>query len=84
LCTFRLRLPDDVIVEHVADFLRAGHFAFLATGERALGFLANDVVAKLDTFVADKNRWPGDQLAHLMLRLSAERAVKRALGVRTT
>ena len=43
--------------------------------------LLDDVLAQLDAFIADEHRWPGDELAHLMLALSAERTVERVLGV---
>jgi hypothetical protein len=76
-----LFLTDHVIVENVADLLRRGDAAILLADERRLGLFANDVVAELDTFVADEHGRSGDELAHLVLRLAAERAIERALGV---
>lgn len=32
----------------------------------------DDVVAKIDAFIADVDRWSGDQLAHVILMLAAE------------
>ena len=72
---FRAFLADHIIVEHIADFLRRGHFAILATSASALGFLANDVVAQLHTFIADENRGPCNQLADFMLGFTAEGAI---------
>jgi hypothetical protein len=42
----------------------------------ALALLRDDVVAELDALVADVDRRPGDELAHLSLTLSAERALE--------
>src|SRR6185295_16424064 len=42
-----------------------------------LELLANDVVAELDAFVADKNRRTGDQLTNFVLTLAAEGAVQQ-------
>jgi hypothetical protein len=41
----------------------------------SLVLFADDIHAQLDAFIADENRRPGDQLADLMLALSAEGAV---------
>src|SRR5688572_8919762 len=76
----RLVLADDVLVEDVADLargrqVRLGALAALIGG----GFLADDVVAKLDALVADEDRRAGDQLSYLVLALAAERAVKKLL-----
>jgi hypothetical protein len=42
--------------------------------------LADDVHAQFDALVADKYGRTGDELAHLVLALAAERAVERILG----
>src|SRR5205807_915393 len=34
-----------------------------------------------DAFVTDEYRWAGDELAHLVLALAAERAIERVLGL---
>ena len=73
-------LADHIIVEHLADLGR-GRDPVAGLDQRRLGLLADDVVAQLDAFVADEHGRPGDELPHLMLRLAAERAVKRALAV---
>jgi len=68
-------LADDIIIEDIADFLRRRHFAILASGRGALGFLADDVVAQLDTFIADEYCGSGNQLADFMLGFAAEGAI---------
>ena len=68
-------LSDHIIVQHIADFLRRRHLAVLAAGCRALGFLANDVVAQFHAFIADEHRGSCDQLADFMLGFSAEGAI---------
>jgi hypothetical protein len=39
------------------------------------------VFAQLDAFIADEHRRSGNELAHLMLALAAERAVERILRI---
>src|SRR5690606_27318533 len=70
-------------VESVADLPGRGDLAILLSGNAALGFLADNVVAQLDALIADEHRRAGDQLANLVLRLPAEAAVEGALTVRT-
>src|ERR1700757_1069672 len=41
-----------------------------------LVLLADDVHAEFDAFVADEHRRAGDELAHLLLGLAAERAIE--------
>src|SRR5689334_8910952 len=70
---FRRLLPDDVLVEDLADLVRRWQLAAIrACRLAARAFLANDVVAKLDAFIADEHRRAGDQLAHLVLALAAK------------
>src|ERR1700675_4527988 len=73
-------LPDDVVVENLADFLRRRDAVSRFT-QRGLFLFLNDVPAQLDAFIADEHRWAGDELAHLMLALAAERAVERILRI---
>lgn len=75
-------LADHIIVEVLADFERRRHRAVLARSDPALDFLADDVVAQFDAFIADEYGGAGNQLADFMLRLAAEGAVKSALAVR--
>src|SRR5713101_2098880 len=72
-------LPDDVVVEDLADLLRrqdaVGRFH-----KRGLVLLADDVHAQLDALVANEDGRPGNELADLVLALAAERAIERVLG----
>src|ERR1700730_8153937 len=45
-------------------------------------FVFDDVVAQPDALVADEDRRPGNELAHLVLRLTAERAIERVVRLR--
>jgi hypothetical protein len=80
--TLGIGLADHVIVEDAEDFLRRGN-AFLALHHRGFVLLADDVHAQLDAFITDEDGRARDQLAHLVLALSAERAVESVLGVAT-
>ena len=75
-----LRLADDIIIQHFADFARRRN-AFLALHERGFVLLADNVHAELDAFIADENSRARDELADLVLALAAERAVERVLRV---
>ena len=71
-------LADHVLVEDGADLVRHRQIGLGALGAvLALGLLADDVVAELDALVADEHRRAGDQLAHFVLALAAERAVQQ-------
>ena len=68
-------LADHVLVEDLEDLARLGQVA--AGGVRLLlELLADDVVAELHAFIADEHAGARDQLAHLVLALSAEGAVE--------
>jgi hypothetical protein len=69
-------LADHVLVENGVDLSRHGQLV-LATPARSPALLADDVVAEVDALVADEDRRAGDQLAHLVLALAAERAVQK-------
>ena len=73
-------LADDVVVENLADFLRRRN-AVARLHQRGLVLLADDVHAQFDAFVADEHRGAGDELAHLVLALAAERAVQGVLRI---
>jgi hypothetical protein len=75
-----MHLPDDVIVEHVADVAR-GRYAVGGLEPGGLRLLPDDVHAELDAFIADEDSRARDQLAHLVLALSAEGAVEGVLAV---
>jgi hypothetical protein len=69
-------LADHVLVENGVDLSRHGELVLATVGAALLHFLADDVVAQVDALVADEYRRAGDQLAHLVLALAAERAVQ--------
>ena len=73
-------LADDVVVENLADLLR-GRNAVARFRQRRLVLLADDVHAQFDALVANEDGRPGDELAHLVLALAAERAVERVLRI---
>src|SRR5580704_6548576 len=73
-------LADDVVVEDLTDLLR-GRNIVTRFPQQGLVLLADDVEAKLDAFVANEDGRPGDELAHLVLALAAERAVERVLRI---
>ena len=73
-------LTDHVVVENLADFPRRRN-AVARLHQRGLVLLADDVHAQLDAFVANEDGRPGNELAHLVLALAAERAVERVLQI---
>src|SRR5262249_17069400 len=75
-------LADDVVVKNFAYFLW-GRNAVARLHQRGLVLLADDVHAQFDALVADEHGRTSDELAHLVLALAAERAVKRILGIAT-
>jgi len=76
----RTALPDHIVIENVANFLR-GRDTVPRLHQRGLVLLANDIHAQLDTFIANENSRAGDQLANLVLALAAKGAVERILGI---
>src|SRR4030095_6328590 len=69
------------LIEALADFVRRRQL--VAIGARGLGaraFFANDVGAKLDGLVANEYRRARNELAHLVLTLAAERAIKKLIA----
>jgi hypothetical protein len=71
-----LFLPDDVLVEEGADFVRGRKF--LEANVTGVGeFLFDDFVAEFDALVADVHAGTGNELLHLLLRLAAERALQQ-------
>jgi hypothetical protein len=73
-------LADHIIIEDLADLGRSRN-AVPRFHEGGLGLLADDIIAQLDAFIADEDGRSGDELANLMLRFAAERAVEGALAV---
>src|SRR5262249_33067231 len=72
-------LTDDIVVKDFANLL-GGRNAVARLRQRGFILLADNVHAQLDALVADENGRAGDELAHLVLALAAERAVERILG----
>ncbi|MDT4863519.1 hypothetical protein FQZ97_982310 [compost metagenome] len=71
-------LANNIIVKNVHNFLRRRH-TFARLHHRGFVFLADDIHAKFDALVADKDGGPGNQLTHFMLAFATERAIKRIL-----
>src|SRR5262249_7357116 len=65
-------LPHHVVVEHRLDLVRLGRARRLAARLLLAVLLGDDVVAELDALVADVDRRPRDELAHLALALATE------------
>ena len=76
--TLGMVLTDDIIIENSHDFLRRRD-AFTGFHHRGFIFLADDVHAQFDAFIADENSRARNQLANFMLTLPAKRAIKRIL-----
>jgi hypothetical protein len=64
-----------------AQFARCRQALAPLVGRLLTHLVANDVVAQLDALVADEHRRAGDELAHLVLALAAERAVQKLFAV---
>jgi hypothetical protein len=75
-------LADHVVVEDLADLLGRGN-PVARFHQRRFVLLANDIHAQFDALVADEHGRSGNELAHLMLALAAERTVECILGVAT-
>src|SRR5260370_39545598 len=81
----RAFLADHVLIEDVANLLRTRQVGLRQARLRASsrGLVANDLVAQIDAFIADEDRWAGNQFFHFMLALAAKRAIQQLLAVRT-
>eukprot|EP00043_Microstomoeca_roanoka_P023460 m.258495 g.258495 ORF g.258495 m.258495 type:complete len:252 (-) comp30949_c0_seq1:771-1526(-) len=75
-------LSDHVIVQHRADIGRGRH-AVRGLEPGALGFLADDIHAQFDAFIADEDGRTGDQFSDLVLALAAKGTIQRILAVIT-
>ena len=76
--TFRRLLAYDVLFEEREDLpglrkIEIGDGAVTGLGHP----LFDDLVAELDALVADVHAGPGDELLHLLLALTAERALEQ-------
>jgi hypothetical protein len=70
----RLFLADDVLVEELLDLLRHGERGPGTAARLEPVVVRDDVVADLDTLVADEDRRARNELADVVLILVAERA----------
>ena len=68
---FGVVLANHVIIENRVNLPRTGN-PFPGFHKVALVFLADDVHAEFDAFIADEDGRPGNQLADFMLALAAE------------
>src|SRR3954454_17730120 len=75
-----MALTDDVIVENLADFLRRRD-TVARLHQRGFVLLTDDVHAELDALIANEHGRSGNELAHLVLALAAERAIERVLRI---
>ena len=66
-------LADHVLVEHLLDLSRLRHGRGGGEPLFLVALLGDDVVAEVDALVADVDGRSGDELAHLVLTLAAER-----------
>ena len=71
-----LVLANHVLVDELVDLARLGQLVPGRLGRLRELFL-DDLVAEVDALVADVHTWPGDELLHLLLALSAERALQQ-------
>jgi hypothetical protein len=69
-------LADDVFLQEVEDLPGLGQFEAAKIGDFGK-FLFDDFVAKLNALITDVDTGPGNELAHLLLALSAERALQQ-------
>src|SRR6478609_8342157 len=76
----RVILADHVVVKDLADFLRSRD-SVARLHQRGFVFLTDDVHAEFDALIADENGRPGNELAHFVLALAAERAVEGVLRI---
>src|SRR6185437_11969264 len=67
-------------VEELVDFPRLGQAVPLDAVRLGELFL-DDLVAEVNALVADVHTWAGDELLHLLLALSAERALQQVATV---
>ena len=73
-------LPHDVLLEEREDLARLWHLNELLL-DRFSELLVEDLVAQPDALVADVHGRARDELAHLLLRLTAERALQQIAAV---
>jgi hypothetical protein len=69
-------LADDVFLQEVKDLAGLGQLETAQVGYFR-EFFFNDLVAEFNALVADVDAGPGNELAHLLLALPAERALEQ-------
>jgi hypothetical protein len=74
---FGMLLTHDVLVEDRLDLIGNGQFALLRPIATFLDFFPDDVVAELDTLVADEYGRAGNQLPDFVLTLATKRAIQK-------
>ena len=74
-------LANHVLVKNRVDFVR--NWQSLSTGltRRLLNFFANDVVAEVDTLIANKDRGASNKLPDFVLAFATKRTVKELVTV---
>src|SRR5690606_21475489 len=70
-------LADHVLVEDLLDLARARQPVAGPFGAALLHLYPDDVIAEVDTLVADEHRGASNQLADLVLALATEGAVEQ-------
>src|SRR6185295_292287 len=78
-----MALTNHVVIENLEN-LRRRRNAFARLHERGFVFLADDLHAELDAFIADEHGRPRNKLADFVLALSAEGAIEGVLGLAPT
>ena len=68
-------LADNIVIQYIANLARCW-YTFTRFHARRFVFFADDIHAKFDAFVTDKDRWPSDQLSHLMLAFATKATVQ--------
>ncbi len=82
--TFGHFLPDDVVVQVALEFCGRGEriVSFAVHRFQVGQFVANDVIAQVNAFVANEHGGTGDQLLDFMLAFAAKRAIQCFFGGR--
>ena len=80
---FRALLTDDIVVEDIFDFVRYRQMILLGAAAIFLHLFTDDIVAKINTFIANKYRWPSNQFADFVLALATEGAVQQLAAIVT-
>ena len=65
-------LADYVLVQDLSNFMRGGQAAAVTGNRTVLNLFTNNIVAEFNTFIANKDRRPGNQLTNFMLALTAK------------